>query len=213
MMSSLNWSAICVYNMETGISFPADLFVVQVSILLAIVHMPLASGGLFSVPEEHTSNLSGSHWSAYFHQVSLGTTLRQEHLAVLDAKLASCDSDTNKMKDTSLWFDVVLEAIEDIRPYIAVQVKASVGILVLFGMCMVHEVSGGAQSVELHNVVQIAYALKPGNALEGPVPAWKRTRYWYEVRYVVGTAGNVPTWIGYGPGTVLPYPARTLSLW
>ncbi|XP_057825408.2 separase isoform X2 [Cryptomeria japonica] len=75
----------------------------KVSILLAIVHMPFALGGLFSAPEDYISNLSGSHWSAYFHQASLGTTLREEHLAVLDAKLASQNSDRSEFAQNS-WF-------------------------------------------------------------------------------------------------------------
>ncbi|GLJ16474.1 hypothetical protein SUGI_0280580 [Cryptomeria japonica] len=88
----------------------------KVSILLAVVHMPLAFGGLFSVPEDYTSNLSGSHWSAYFHQVSLGTTLREEHLAVLDAKLASQDSDTNEVLRHNNSRDVIERVQQVLRP-------------------------------------------------------------------------------------------------
>ncbi|GLJ31010.1 hypothetical protein SUGI_0619970 [Cryptomeria japonica] len=83
----------------------------KVSILLAIVHMPLALGGLFSVPEDYINNLSGTHWSAYFHQASLGTTLRQEHLAVLDAKLASQDSDTSEHNNSRDVIERVQQAL------------------------------------------------------------------------------------------------------
>ncbi|KAH9331475.1 hypothetical protein KI387_003583, partial [Taxus chinensis] len=54
------------------------------------------------------------------------------------------------------------------------------------------------------------YPRLSGNAEGPPVPAWKRTRYWYGVRYAVGMLGNVPTGdrvrSGYGFAVPRPYP-------
>jgi separase len=85
----------------------------KVSMLLAILHLPLESGGLFSLPMRHGSNLSTSHWAAYFHQASLGTALRQQHLIVLDSKLESLASDSEEHHHSSK--DVITRVQQALR--------------------------------------------------------------------------------------------------
>lgn len=98
----------------------------KVSMLLAILHLPLESGGLYSLPVRHGNNPSRSHWAAYFHQASLGTTLRQQHLIVLDSKLESlaCDSEEHhhNSKDFIIRVQQALrlmpETVEDLEHYV-----------------------------------------------------------------------------------------------
>lgn len=99
--------------------------------LLAILHLPLESGGLFSLPVRHANNSSRSHWAVYFHQASLGTTLRQQHIIVLDSKIETLASDREEhhynLKDfitrVQQSLRIMPETVEDLEHFVRVFFK------------------------------------------------------------------------------------------
>ncbi|CAM6096994.1 unnamed protein product [Calypogeia fissa] len=74
----------------------------KVAKLLAILHVPPSWVGPSSGYQGSVSTDEMAEVAAYFHQASLGTTIRQQHLAVLDSKLNDANLEESQQIHPSL---------------------------------------------------------------------------------------------------------------